>query len=115
MKVTEEMVAAFKEAWHYEDTHGQVGAPEGARTTKGLQAVLDLIERQEWPEAHADPSMINLRGVSEDSTVMTVSREEYEQAKREGMLDHMLDVYLSDMDGETYVIEPDGTVVRPYA
>lgn len=29
-------------------------------------------------------------------------------------VDYELDAYLSDMDGETFVIEPDGTVVNPY-
>jgi hypothetical protein len=48
------------------------------------------------------------------SAEITVNRAEYEQAKADGTVDHLLDVYLSDMDGETTITEPDGTIYNPY-
>lgn len=38
----------------------------------------------------------------------------YRQAKADDRVDHEVDVYVSDMDGETVLVEPDGTVVNPY-
>jgi hypothetical protein len=47
-------------------------------------------------------------------TTVEVDRAEYEQAKRDGEVDHFLDVYLSDLDGTSYVIEPDGREYAPF-
>lgn len=57
---------------------------------------------------------ITLRGFSVESTEIKISEARYREASADEMLDLELDVYLSDMDGETFVIEPDGTVVSPY-
>lgn len=54
-------------------------------------------------------------GFSIESTKIEIDDSAYEQAKRDDMLDHELDVHLSDMDGTTLVIEPDGTVISPYS
>lgn len=47
-------------------------------------------------------------------TTVEVDRAEYEQAKRDGEVDHFLDVYMSDLDGTSYVVEPDGTEYSPF-
>lgn len=51
--------------------------------------------------------------VSGETTVQ-VDRDEYEEAKRSGEVDHFLDPYLSNLDGENTVIEPDGRVYDPF-
>lgn len=48
-------------------------------------------------------------------TSVKVDRAEYEQAKANGRLDHLLDTYISDMEHETTITEPDGTEIDPYA
>ncbi|WP_431881715.1 hypothetical protein [Micromonospora chalcea] len=35
-----------------------------------------------------------------------VDRREYLEAKRTGRLDHMLDAYASDLDGDLFIVEP---------
>lgn len=57
---------------------------------------------------------ITLRGFGVERTEIKISETEYREAVRDEQVDLMLDAYLSDMDGETFVIEPDGTVVSPY-
>lgn len=57
---------------------------------------------------------ITLKGFSVESADIEISEAVYRQALVDERLDHELDVYLSDMDGETFVIEPDGRVVSPY-
>jgi hypothetical protein len=57
---------------------------------------------------------ITLEAERTSSTTITVNRAEYEQAKTEGRVDHLLDVYLSEMEGETTITEPDGTIYDPY-
>jgi hypothetical protein len=57
---------------------------------------------------------ITLIGRTYGRTTIKVSRTEYEQAKRDNTVDHLLDTYLSDMDKETTVTEPDGTTYDPY-
>jgi hypothetical protein len=57
---------------------------------------------------------ITLQAERSSSTTITVNRAEYEQAKAENRVDHLLDVYLSDMDDETTITEPDGTIYDPY-
>lgn len=51
--------------------------------------------------------------VSGEETIV-VDREDYEAAKAAGELDHFLDAYISDVDTEATVIEPDGTELDPY-
>lgn len=58
---------------------------------------------------------ITLKGVTVGRCTITVSRAEYEQAKADDRVDHLLDTYLSDMDEETTVTEPDGTTYDPYS
>ncbi|MFI5895653.1 hypothetical protein ACIA5D_36715 [Actinoplanes sp. NPDC051513] len=57
---------------------------------------------------------ITLYGESIARRKFTVSRTEYEQAKADDMVDHLLDAYLSDMSETTTVTEPDGTTYDPY-
>jgi hypothetical protein len=57
---------------------------------------------------------ITLIGRTYGRVEIKVSRAEYEQAKAEDMVDHLLDVCLSDMDETTTVTEPDGTTFDPY-
>nr|WP_221374533.1 hypothetical protein [Actinoplanes polyasparticus] len=56
---------------------------------------------------------ITLEAERTSRTTITVNRAEYEQAKADNRVDHLLDVYLSDMDGETTITEPDGTIYDP--
>lgn len=58
---------------------------------------------------------ITIRAVKQGEEEITVDRAEYEAAKADGMLDHLLDVYLSDMETNTVLIEPDGTEINLYA
>jgi hypothetical protein len=60
------------------------------------------------------PGRIKLTGVSIETTTIEIVEADYRAAKRGHRLDHELDVYLSDMDGHTLVIEPDGEAVNPY-
>lgn len=57
---------------------------------------------------------ITLEAERTSSTTITINRAEYEQAKAENRVDHLLDVYLSDMESETTITEPDGTIYDPY-
>lgn len=57
---------------------------------------------------------ITLIGRTYGKTTITVSRTEYERAKAEDRVDHLLDAHLSDMDETTTVTEPDGTTYDPY-
>jgi hypothetical protein len=47
-------------------------------------------------------------------TTVILFRAEYEQAKADGQLADLLDPYLSDMEHESTVMEPDGTEINPY-
>lgn len=60
------------------------------------------------------PEMINIRGFSIESTDIEIDAEEYESAKADETLDLELDVYLSDMDGETVIVEPSGKMLKPF-
>ncbi len=57
---------------------------------------------------------ITLIGRTYGEVKITVSRAEYEQAKADDAVDHLLDTRLSDMDESTTVTEPDGTTYDPY-
>lgn len=57
---------------------------------------------------------ITLVGRTYGRVTITVSRAEYEQAKADDTVDHLLDTRLSDMDEQTTVTEPDGTTYDPY-
>lgn len=58
--------------------------------------------------------MIKVRGWSIETREIEIEKATYETAKRDDTLDQQLDVWLSDMSGETFVIEPDGTAINPY-
>lgn len=47
-------------------------------------------------------------------TTVTVDRSRYEAAKAAGQLDQFLEPYVSDIDHDTTVMEPDGTPFDPY-
>jgi hypothetical protein len=57
---------------------------------------------------------ITLIGRTYGEVTIKVSRDEYEQAKADDKVDHLLDTWLSDMDETTTVTEPDGTTYDPY-
>lgn len=50
----------------------------------------------------------------EGTEEIEVDRAEYEAAKAAGELDQWIDVYISDVETDGRIIEPDGTVVNPY-
>lgn len=54
---------------------------------------------------------ITLRLVVEGEDTVTVDRAEYEAAKAAGTVDQLLDAYISDVETETTVVEPDSTCV----
>lgn len=56
---------------------------------------------------------ITLRLVERGESTVEVDRAEYEQAKADDDLTNFLDPYASDIDSDWWVIEPDGTEVRP--
>lgn len=58
---------------------------------------------------------ITIKLVEHGEETIEVNRTEYEMAKAAGELDQYLDVWTSDIDTRTVVIEPDGTEVDPYA
>lgn len=62
----------------------------------------------------ATDDTITLKATTIGTTTITISRAEYEQAKADDKVDHLLDAHLSDMDEETTVTEPDGTSYDPY-
>lgn len=76
-----------------------------------------LVDSEPWaPLAQPDdPTRVAVRlivqGVVQD---VVFDRDEYEQAKADDKLDHLVDVYVSDMDGESVVVEADGTEIRPF-
>jgi hypothetical protein len=47
-------------------------------------------------------------------TKVKVDRAEYEQAKRDGKVDHFLDVHLCNIGGTNTVVEPDGRAYNPH-
>lgn len=57
---------------------------------------------------------MKVTGFSIECKKIEIEEERYRRAKRDNRLDHELDVYLSDMDGYTVVVEENGTVVNPY-
>lgn len=76
-----------------------------------------LVDNEPWkPLAQPDdPDRVAVRlfveGVIRD---VVFDRSEYEQAKADDKLDHLVDVYVSDMDGDSYVVEADGAIIRPF-
>jgi hypothetical protein len=61
-----------------------------------------------------DDNTITLRLIEHGERTITVDRAEYEAAKAANELDHYLDVWASDVDTDTVVVEPDGTEFNPY-
>lgn len=57
---------------------------------------------------------ITLRLVEYGVTEVDVDRAEYEAAKAAGTVDHFIDVYASNIDSTTTIIEPDGTKILPW-
>lgn len=61
-----------------------------------------------------DPAKVAVRlVVGEVISDEIFNRAEFEAAKTDGELTDFLDVYVSDMDGDSYVVEADGTVTKP--
>lgn len=58
---------------------------------------------------------IRLRLVERGAYEVDVDRAEYEQAKADDRLDHLLDMQMSNIPTDSWIIEPDGTEVHPYA
>lgn len=57
---------------------------------------------------------MKVTGFSIESREIEIEQEVYEQAKRDDRLEDELDSYLSDMNGVTFVVEPDGAPVDLY-
>jgi hypothetical protein len=78
---------------------------------------LFLADRESWKSLPQpkDPSKVRVRLVVE-RVVRDVEydRDKYEQAKAANDLDHLIDMDVSNMDGESVVVEADGTEIRPF-
>lgn len=57
---------------------------------------------------------IKLKAFTIGSTTITTDEERYESAKCDRELDYEYDIELSNMGGETFIVEPDGTALWPY-
>lgn len=57
---------------------------------------------------------IELKAFSIESTTWKTHPEHHDYVKRHHYVDNEYDTQLSDMDGETFIVEPDGTVLWPY-
>lgn len=51
---------------------------------------------------------ITLKIEQHGETTVHVDRAEYEQAKADGVVDHLLDMHLSDIEHRTTITEPNG-------
>jgi hypothetical protein len=60
------------------------------------------------------PDEIEIEAFTIERTSIKTTREEFDAARESEGLGNEYDVWLSDMDGETVVIAPDGTVLNPY-
>ncbi len=60
------------------------------------------------------PEMIQIKAWSIERATIEIDAEHYETVKRAYMLDHELDHELSDMGGDTFLIEASGKVLAPY-
>jgi hypothetical protein len=67
------------------------------------------------PQVAGDPSKVRVGLVEYGYTTAVFDRAEYEQAKADGRLDHLIDCDVSDMETDTYLVDPDGTTFDPYA
>jgi hypothetical protein len=83
-----------------------------------LRQALDAIDAYNASHEEGGPTdtgnEITLRAVEYGHRKIQIDRAEYESAKADDMLDHLLDAWLSDVESETVIYEPDGTAVRPY-
>ena len=61
--------------------------------------------------AEDDTITLTIRVVGE--ATVTLDRANYDAAKAEGRLDRYLDRFMSDLDGESTVTEPDGRSYAP--
>lgn len=55
---------------------------------------------------------IRIKLIEHGETFVVVDRHEYEAAKANGELDQFLDVYASDMETETVIVEESGAEIR---
>jgi hypothetical protein len=76
-----------------------------------------LVDNEPWKPLIQpdDPDRVAVRlFVEEVIRDVVFDRDEYEQAKTDDELDHLIDIHVSDMDGDSYVVEADGTMISPY-
>lgn len=57
---------------------------------------------------------ITIHGFSVEQTTFEVDAEEHAATVASDNVGNEYDHHLSDMDGETVVVQPDGTVINPY-
>lgn len=50
---------------------------------------------------------VTIKLVLSGEAEVTVDRREYLAARRDGTLDHLLDAYASDLDGDLVIVEPE--------
>ncbi len=58
---------------------------------------------------------IIIHGITVETAEIRTTDDALRDARETGMLDHEYDTPLSDMDGETMIVLPDGTVIDPYS
>ena len=77
---------------------------------------LTISERYDrGPQPEPSGEMVTLRLVQYGETEIQVDAGLYAAAKADGKVDHLLDTWISDVETDTTVIEPDGTETNPYA
>lgn len=59
-----------------------------------------------------DDNTIRIKLIEHGETFVDVERHGYEAAKANGELDQFLDVYASDMETETIIVEENGAEIR---
>jgi hypothetical protein len=116
-EVTDEMIQRAQAAYAATGEQGRKTAvlSHATRWRFAIAEVLALLDAEDVPVENDDPTKINLIGRTSERRKITVDRDEYKWAKENDSVDLLLDAWLSKMDGETWVVEPDGTVVHPYA
>lgn len=57
---------------------------------------------------------IELRAFTIERTTIKTTREEFDAAERDDDIANHYDAHLSDMDGETLMTTPGGSVINPY-
>lgn len=101
------------ERWFDDENSDPLGWGEVCRNAKQVF----LCERKPWGPLKQpdDESMVAVRLIVERIVRdVEYDRSEYEQAKTDDELSHLIDADASDMDGASVVIEANGTEIRSF-